>query len=237
MAAARSDNNDDDRRGYQTGGRLVPVPDPTILTTDQIRREIGALRETFEARVTSQDHILTIAKLVFDQQRTTIDTANSSLRELVFSEIAKLKTSTDEMFKRLEGQLNDRLSVISEVFRKVDVQFIERDKQATQLALSNSTAIAAAMQAAEKAVGAQNISNSTAIAKSESATAESLKQLRELFLSESKATNDKVEDLKSRMDKGEGFKGGGGAVWGYVVGAAGLLLAGASLIAAIIRHT
>jgi Skp family chaperone for outer membrane proteins len=84
------------------------------------------------------------------------------------------------------------------------VQFIERDKRTEQLALASSTAIAAALQAAKEAVGAQNTSNSIAIAKSESSTLESLRQLRELFLSETKAINEKVDDLKSRLDRGEG---------------------------------
>jgi len=239
MAPPRSrydDDNNDGRRGYTASGGLVPVPDPTTLTTDALRREIGALREALEAKIGGQETVFSAARLVFDQQRVTIDHATTALRELVFSEISKLKTSTDENFKRIETQMNDRLSVISEVFRKVDVQFIERDKQATQLALSNSTAIAAAMQAAEKAVGAQNISNSTAIAKSESATTESLKQLRELFISELKGIRDQVGDIKTRQDKGEGAKVGGGAVWGYIVGAAGLVIAAATLVALVLRR-
>ncbi len=34
---------------------VVPVPDPTALTTEQLRRELGALREVIEARLNGMD--------------------------------------------------------------------------------------------------------------------------------------------------------------------------------------
>jgi hypothetical protein len=40
-------------RGAETAWR--PIPDPTVLTTEQLHREIGALRELFEARLDAGD--------------------------------------------------------------------------------------------------------------------------------------------------------------------------------------
>lgn len=149
----------------------VPVPDPTVLTTQSLLREVAALKELMESRI-------------------------DSLEE-----------------------------VIGERFQRIDIQFIERDKRTEQLAIASSTAIAAALQAAKEAVGAQNTSNSIAISKSETSTLESLRQLKDLFQADSKATNDKINDLRSRVDKGEGSHTGIANVWGAVLGGGSFIIA------------
>lgn len=168
----------------------MPVPDPTSLTTAQLRQEITALRELLESKITAA------------------------------------KESGEEKIERLR-------ETVDEIFKRIEVQFVERDKSTGQLALANSTAIAAALQAAEKAVGAQNTSNAIAIAKSESSTVESIRQLQTLFNTANAAMNDKINDVKSRLDKGEGRSGGLGEGWGYLAGVAGLVLAAAALF---IKH-
>lgn len=173
-------------RGYKGDGGLVPIPDPTVLTTQALLREVAALKELVEIRFGATDKIVEHVEEQIRGRSSEIAAASLHLRELMLSEMGKIKVVTDEVFQR------------------IDVQFIERDKRTEQLALASSTAIAAALQAAKEAVGAQNTSNSIAIAKSESSTLESLRQLRELFLSETKAINEKVDDLKSRLDRGEG---------------------------------
>lgn len=155
-------------RGYLGGGGLVPIPDPSKLTTDQLRQEVKNLRELIEARLEG------------------VTGTMQSNRELLANEIDKLG------------------AVSSERFTRIDTQFIERDKRTDQLSLADKTAVAAALQAAKEAVGAQNTSNSIAIAKSESSTVESIKQLQTLFNSAIDGLNDKVNDVKSRLDRGEG---------------------------------
>jgi len=177
MVSKDIENDNLSRRGYISGGGLVPVPDPTALTTAQLRQEITALRELMESKITA----------VADQSVARTE---------------KLEQTVEEIFKRIE------------------VQFTERDKSTGQLALANSTAIAAALQAAEKAVSAQNASNTIAIAKSESSTVESIRQLQTLFKTAIDAMNDKINDVKSRLDKGEGHSKGIGDSWGVIVGAA-----------------
>jgi hypothetical protein len=46
--------DDDDRRSNDYGMR--PVPDPTLLTTEALQREIKALKELLELRVNALDH-------------------------------------------------------------------------------------------------------------------------------------------------------------------------------------
>lgn len=126
-------------------------------------------------------------------------------------------TLTTEQSTRAIAGLRDLLqtkidaleAVMTERFVRIDTLFTEGDKRTQQLSAANSLALAAALQAAKEAVGEQNRSSALAIAKSEAATAESIKQLQTLFQSANQATNEKVDDLKSRLDKGEGSTTGG----------------------------
>jgi hypothetical protein len=55
----------------------------------------------------------------------------------------------------------------SERFSSIALQFEERDKRTEQLSVADKTAIAAALQAQKEAAGAQNESNTAAVAKIE----------------------------------------------------------------------
>lgn len=191
---------------------VVPVPDPTALTTDQLRREIGALREIITARLDGNERFVDTLKEAVEHRQEAIDTSALALRELMMSEINKLALVTEEKFSGVSNQ------------------FIERDKRTDQLTVAAQTAVTAAFAAQKEAVSEQNKSNSLAINKSEQATAESLRQLQTLFISDSKATNDKIDDLKSRLDRGEGKTTGHSDIWGVIVGIGGLVLAAIAII-------
>jgi hypothetical protein len=92
----------------------------------------------------------------------------------------------------------------NEKFKAIDQQFIERDKRTDQLTLASSTAIAAALQAQKEAAGEAQKSSAAAIAKAETATSESIKQLQALFQTSIGGLTTQILDLKSRLDKGEG---------------------------------
>src|ERR1700676_2503578 len=89
--------------------------------------------------------------------------------------------------KYLEGQIKSLQDLIEEKLIGVATQFTMRD-----------TALTAAFKAAQDAVSEQNKSSALAISKSELATAESIKQLQTIFQTASQATNEKIDDLKSR---------------------------------------
>ena len=81
---------------------------------------------------------------------------------------------------------------------------MERDKRGDQLTLASSTAIAAALQAQKEAAGESQKSSAAAIAKAETATSESIKQLQALFQTSIAGLSTQILDVKSRLDKGEG---------------------------------
>lgn len=158
--------------------------DPSALTTQQLLRENFWLRELLESRIegieeriNSGNKAVELLQAFADRTPTTMDVKNDvmALRE-----------------------------VVMEMFKGVTNQFLQNDK-----------ALTAALQAQEKQAIATNDNNKTSIAKSESQTADSIKSLGILFDTSNKATNAKVEDsikaisskvddIKSRLDKGEG---------------------------------
>jgi hypothetical protein len=164
-----------------------PDPDPTLLTTENLRREIANLKDLLEANLIAS-------------------------HELTVSEIRVLSSVTEERFSGIA------------------IQFAERDKRTEQLSLADKTAIAAALQAQKEAAGATNESNSVALAKMENNFTKLIDQGSVLLASVVKNTDDKINDLKSRIDTGDGKSRGMGDVIGWIVGAAGLVFALAALL-------
>jgi hypothetical protein len=163
-----------------------PDPDPTLLTTENLRREIANLKELIE-------------------------------------------TATGDLHLLIESKLNALSAVTDERFSSIAIQFAERDKRTEQLSLADKTAIAAALQAQKEAAGATNESNSVALAKMENNFTKLIDQGQTLLQSVAKNMDDKINDLKSRFDTGEGKSKGVGDVWGWIFGAAALLIAAATV--------
>ena len=145
-----------------------PIPDPTILTTQQLLREIGSVREIVETRFAGMDKAIELLQSVADRQPSFVSKSVERLQELH-----------------------------EEKFRSVAVQFVERDTRADQMARDSRVAIDAALSAQVKSVDAQNVSNSVAIAKSEAAFTKQIDQIGQLIFAAGKATDGKFEDIKT----------------------------------------
>ncbi len=163
------------------------------MTTAQLDRTIVGLSENisakFEAigvRLNAMDKAVTVFHDDFTRVPTQVDRAIKDLRQLMESKIDKVVEVTVERFAR------------------VDVLFVEGDKRTQQLSTANALALAAALQAAKEAVAEQNRSNTTAIAKSESAVGEQIPQLQVSFQTVNQGANEKIDDIKSRLYRGEG---------------------------------
>jgi len=169
------------------GGR--PDPDPTLLTTENLRREIANLKELVETRLGAEN------------------SARTALHDLILANIQTLADVTTQRFSSIE------------------TQFLERDKRTEQLSLADKTAIAAALQAQKEAAGAQNESNAASVTKQEAAFTKLLDQNQALFQTSMSAITTQINDLKSRLDSGEGQDKGKGDLWAWVFGAIGILIA------------
>lgn len=100
---------------------------------------------------------------------------------------------------------------------------------------SGGTALAAALQAQEKQAIATNDSTKTANSKMEDNFTKLIEQGRELLQANKTSMETQINDIKSRLDKGEGRSGGIDKTWGVVVVAATLIIAGTVAFVAVTR--
>jgi hypothetical protein len=173
-----------------------PVPDPTILTTLQLHREILGLREVIETRLAGMDKAIELIQSAADKVPSKMDVAIQQLRELQ-----------------------------DEKFTSIAIQFRERDTRTEQTSRDSKVAVDAALQAAKEAVGEQNKSNALAISKSEATFTKQIDQLGILINTMTTGLNDKIDDIKTRLSLIEGQRKGTGDAWGYIVGIGGLIVA------------
>ena len=206
-----------------------PDPDPTVLTTQALYREINqvkqlldanmaGVKETLSARITAIDHDLDRLQLAVEQEPAQT------------------------------GVLVDTLKTLhNEKFGSIQVQFIERDVRTEQTSRDSKVAVDAALQAAKEAVEKQNTSSALAIAKSESATTKQIDtqgilittattSLNERIDAASATMNSKIDDLKDRMNRIEGGATGGHQAYGYIVGVVGSLIGIISLLYNILHR-
>jgi hypothetical protein len=171
----------------ESGGNGDKIPASRVqVVSDMVERAVGNSTAVLNARIDGIEHGIELFQADLVRVPTSVDRAIVGLRELI------------------ESRLERNASVSDERFARVDSQFVEMNKRGDQLTLANSTAIAAALQAQKEAAYEAQKSSAAAIAKAETATSESIKQLQVLFQTSIAALNTQVLDVKSRLDKGEG---------------------------------
>ena len=215
---------------------LRPIPDPTFLTTQQLLRELASLKDVVFTRLDGMDRAIVLFNENITRVPTDTDKQIQHLRELHESKFEAVGLGLDGVRASLDTRLADRDKAIQllqaiadsmpervdekigslkenheEKFSSIQVQFRERDVRTEQSSKDSKVAVDAALQAAKEAVGEQNKSSSSAIAKSEAATAKQIDQIMQLIQSGNKATDDKIGDIKDRITRLEG-RGEGKAV-------------------------
>lgn len=155
------------------------VTDPTQLTTKQLLREIGLLRDILEARMDCTDK--DIARILLESEKIP------NLIRLAITEVRELN---------------------QEKFASIQTQFHERDIRTDQTSRDSKIAVDAALQAAKELSIEQNKASSQAIAKSEMATNKQIDQIGTLITSIVKSTDEKIDDIKGRQARGEGLTSG-----------------------------
>jgi hypothetical protein len=183
----------------------LPVPDPTILTTEALHREINALKELLQAR--------------FDAMERATEIRDRHMKEL------------EGMIGVKVEQLQE---LHAEKFRSIAVQFAERDTRTEQTSRDSKVAVDAALQAAKEAVGEQNRSSALAISKSEAATTKQIDQQGTLIQTTTLGLNDKIDDLKERLTSIEGRSKGMADGWGLIVGGIMLVVAVVTVVVVVV---
>jgi|ERR1035437_4520587 hypothetical protein len=183
-----------------------PIPDPTTLTTQQLHQHTASVREVLESRIDAAEKVI----------------------DAIWSRIEKF----DALVAKEIGHLKEVHGV---KFDGIQTQFAERDTRQEKTSESDRVALGAALNAAKEAVGEQNKSSASAIAKSEAATTKQIDQIGVMNLATNKSTDEKIEDLKTSMATIKGQAKGLNDGWGYIVGIIGVLLALGTLIAVVLK--
>lgn len=203
-------------------GDSRPVPDPTVLTTQHVSREVSCLREIIETRLDDMDKAIIVLSLWRDSLperwreddrhlQKLLETRFNGMDkaiELIQKSADKVPSDVDLAIGRLkdlhEEKLNGLENFVEEKFRGVATQFSERDKRTEQLSIADKTAIAAALQAQKEAAGATQESNSVALMKMETNFSKLIEQQTTMLQTLTRNSDDKIADMKGRIDRGEG---------------------------------
>jgi ABC-type transporter Mla subunit MlaD len=151
------------------------VPGAPYLTTEELRRDVSALREILQARLDGMDRAAVVLSDTVTRTPTAIQTAISHLKEL-----------HDEKFSSIE------------------LQFLERDVRTNQAATASAQALAAALQAAKEAVFEQAQAAAKAADKTELSFTKQIDLLLAQIKALSDTFTDRLAELKERIDRGEG---------------------------------
>jgi hypothetical protein len=215
------------KQNVEDGGIVTPVPDPTVLTTQQLLREISTSREVVET------HLNGVVRMF----ETRIDAMDKAIQ--------LLQTSTDKFSPAIVSSFKQLQELHEEKFSSIKTQFLERDTRTEQTSRDSKVAVDAALQAAKEAVSENNKAFSAAVAKSEASTLKQIDQititsttmaagLNDKLDSMARSVNEKIDDVKDRLTQIESRSKGGIETWGFIAGLIGLMAGVAGTVVALI---
>lgn len=164
----------------------VPRPDPTKLTTEQLFREVAALKEIVLTRLECAEESIDRIEEELKCHPEAIKEAIEHLKDMLGARMNGMDTLREEKFASFREQLKER-----------DERFIF----ATQ---ASREAIEKALLATKEQYAEQNRSSDLATIKSESSFTKQIDQLYTLIQSQAKANDDKFSDVKDRLTRIEG---------------------------------
>jgi hypothetical protein len=106
---------------------------------------------------------------------------------------------------RIDEKISSLARIHEEKFHSIETQFIERDVRTESSARDSKVAVDAALQAAKEAVAEQNRSSALAISKSEASTIKTIDQMGLLIQTGNKSVDEKIDDVKQRLVRIEGW--------------------------------
>lgn len=194
MAAPQRSTRDDERRSTDSN---LPIPDPTRLTTQLVDRTISGFREIYDARLTEMGKAIALAA----NQASKLSQDDAARRDQLRADVDRQMTALREF---IMGQIEITRKVNKAKFEAINIRFAERDIRTEQAAQGSQMSLDSAMAAAKEAVLEQNKSNVQAITKADAATQKQIDAMVQLMTTSNKSLEDKIADLKGRLDRGEG---------------------------------
>jgi hypothetical protein len=153
-------------------------------------QEVAALREILTTRLDGIDRATSLLSETVNRTPTQIQTEIAHVRELMTEKLGSLGGQAEEKF------------------RSIDQRFDERDVRTGQAATASAQALAAALQAAKEAVFEQAQAAAKAAEKTELSFSKQIDQIQLQITTVADGLGDKIDDLKGRIDRGEGTSAG-----------------------------
>jgi len=257
MADQRNSDEDND----SSVGLSRPNPDPTLLTTKLVMREIASVRELVEAKITETNRIITIYKEEWLRTLEEMHSASACRDQLVNNHFGFIderytehKVSNEKSIDEVKSYIRINVEGIREVLEGIRsyhadslnvvtrrFEMLERDID--RRAADNKIAVDNAFLAAKEAVTEQNKSNNMAISKSEVAFSDQIRQLGVNIQTMNNAVTDKIDDVKDRINilerttkSTEGHGKGVADMWGWLIGAIGIAVTVITLIMLVMKQ-
>jgi hypothetical protein len=166
-------------------GDWVPRPDPTLRTIETLAHDLSGLRELIETRLDAYDKAISLLQLTANRSPTPAE---------LDVDLNGFKILAEEKFQGIKDSIQQR-----------DVRLGQAEqaaKDAVTTAFTGSEkAVAAALQAAKEAVGAQSESFDRATTKAEAATTKLLDALNVQISTSAAGLDGKIGDVKDSMNK------------------------------------
>ena len=123
----------------------VPVPDPTTLTTEQLRREIAWTREITDQKFAAFTDLFERLEKRVEQRGADIVVAVQAQQDVTDQRFNAGRELSDERMSSITRELALNRDQTDEKFEEIDVRLTERDVRFTQAAEANERAITAAL--------------------------------------------------------------------------------------------
>ena len=172
--------------GSDRVGINVPVPDPSLLTTQLLREGLEGLEKLITVRLDAMD----------------------AATDLRLALLHTMPTEIDQRINHMRDVTQQRFNLDEEKFKGVEKQFMERDVRTEQASTGADQALNAALQAAKELVGAQGEASAAAAVKSETSFTKQIDQIGTIIQTLEKALDARITELKERIDRGEGSQSG-----------------------------
>jgi hypothetical protein len=199
----------------------VPVPDPTLLTTEALRREITWLREITDEKMKAFHNIHALLEKRVDNISPELQTIFVRADELSQGR----KSGMDRDVASIRELIDHERTSAEEKFKEVELRFQERDLRFAQAAESNQLAISAAL-----------VSVNNTQTRIENQFSKQIDQLNATLVLTNANMTQRLDDLKTNVSGLEGNRRGSSETIGWVIGSMGVAVAGAILTIVHFAH-
>lgn len=207
-------------------------------------RALGALQALIEQRLDGMDRATALLASDLRHVPTAVDERITALRELLESRLDGIAEATrlhNDQAARLvavaSSEVDHLKTLHGERFDSIALQFAERDIRVGQASTASAAALAAALQAAKEAVFENSQAAAKAAEKTELSFTKQIDQIGLRIDTVAKNYDDRLTELKERIDRGEGSTSGAAGTrsdqrlnMGTVIAAAAVLIALVSLV-------